>query len=220
MPRLLFIVMLCVTILPAPCQTASSNYQVGTIVAVVPHPGAPSDADSSVARYDVSIKVRDTIYVVLYIPPDSVHAVKYAAGSEVLVSIGKDTVTISRKLDGTTEAPILRTETLPAQPAIDWSRAPGQYFSMKMQNLTERLNLSEEQQAKIKPIAEQERGEVGGVCFTPTIPRKERLKRFETIVRASDAKMRPILSQSQWETLLELRKEQKQELKTLIAEKN
>jgi len=215
--RFLFAIVICVTTLPALSQTPSSKYQVGTIVAVKQHEDAHPDASSTATRYDVSVKVRDTIYVVLYTSPNSINAVQYAPGSDVLVLIGKDSLTISRKLDGTTEVPILRTETLPAQPTIDWSKAQSQYFSMKMQNLTEKLSLSEDQQAKIKPIAEQEGGEVGGVCFTPTIPRKERLDRFEKIVRASDAKMRPILSQDQWAKLQELRREQKQELKSLIA---
>jgi len=223
MPRLLsavtvIIIIMCVAFPLAPCQTAPPKYQVGTIIAVAQHQQTPSDAEGTVTRYDVSVKVRNTVYVVLYTPPNSMKTVEYAAGSDLLVLIGKDTLTFSNKFGGTTEVPILRTEALPAQPTIDWSKAAGQYFSMKMQNLTEKLDLSEEQQAKIKPIAEQERGEVGGVCFTPTIPRKERLDRFEKIVRSSDAKMKPILSQTQWEKLQALRKEQKQELKKLIAE--
>jgi hypothetical protein len=59
---------------------------------------------------------------------------------------------------------------------------------------------------------------VGQVCFTSTIPRKQRLEHWQKIVRASDAKMRPNLSQTQWEKLQQLRKEQKQELKDLLAE--
>ena len=154
----------------------------------------------------------------LYTPPNSINAVEYAAGSDVLVSIGDNELTIPSKFKGTTKAPILRTESLPAQPTIDWSKAAGQYTSMKLQNLTERLNLTEEQQIKIKPIAEQERGEVGAFAFTPTIPRKERLERFEKVVRSSDAKMRPILSPTQWQKLQAIRQEQKQELKNLIAQ--
>lgn len=103
----------------------------------------------------------------------------------------------------------------------DLSKAPGEYFTMKMQNLTENLNLSDDQRTKIKPIVEQERGEVGAACFTPTIPKKERVKRWEKIVLASDTKMKPILTAAQWQKLQDLRKEQKLDLKKILdQEKN
>jgi Spy/CpxP family protein refolding chaperone len=90
---------------------------------------------------------------------------------------------------------------------------------MKMKNLTDSLNLSEEQQKKIKPIAEQETSEASSVIFTPVVSRKDRLAKWEKIVHSSDAKMKPILSEAQWQKLLEIRKDQKRELRELIAQK-
>lgn len=215
--RILLVVMLtCVAIPAAPSQTDSSKYQRGTIVAVARHQNAPPDS----AQYDVSVQVRDTVYVVLYTPPYGANSVEYAAGIDLLVLVGKDTLTFPSKLSGTTTAPILRREALPPQPTFDLSKAPSQYFTMKMQHLSENLDLTDDQQAKINPIVQQETGEVAGVCFTPSIPRKERLDHWEKIVRSSDKKMKPILSQSQWEKLGEIRKQQKQELKELIAKEN
>lgn len=112
-------------------------------------------------------------------------------------------------------------QTPSAESGFDLSKAPGQYFTMKMQNLTESLNLTDEQKNKIKPIVEQERGEVGAECFTPTISRKERFKKWEKIVLASDTKMKPILTSAQWQKLQDIRKEQKQDLKKILEqEKN
>jgi hypothetical protein len=221
MRTLLFLVILgCTASLPLPPQTSSSKYEVGTITAVTQHQNAPGESKTEVIRYDVSVQVRNTVYVVLYTPPNGANSVEYAAGINILVVVGKDTLTVSNKLSGTTEAPILRTETLPAGPTLEWSKAPSQYFSMKMQNLSESLNLTDEQQAKLKPIAEQETGEAGQVIFTSVIPRKERLNRWEKIVRSSDAKMKSFLSQAQWEKLQDIRKKQKQELKKLIEQTN
>jgi Spy/CpxP family protein refolding chaperone len=200
-------------------QEPSSKYERGTVTAVTRHESAPGDTDQVGFQYDISVQVRNTIYVVLYTAPHGANSVEYAPGLDFLVKVGKDTLTISNKLSGSTEVPILRTETLPAQPSIDWSKAPSQYFSMKMQNLSESLDLTEEQQAKLKPIAEQESGEAGQVIFTSVISRKERLNRWEKIVRSSDAKMKSFLSQAQWQKLQEIRKEQKAELKKLIAER-
>ena len=72
------------------CQSAS-KYQVGTITEVKVHQTAGSGA-SDAASYDVSVKVGDTIYVVLYTPPLGEKTVKYAAGRELLVLVGKRTI--------------------------------------------------------------------------------------------------------------------------------
>jgi Spy/CpxP family protein refolding chaperone len=108
---------------------------------------------------------------------------------------------------------------LPAQSGIDWSKAPSQYFRTKQQHLSDALDLSEDQQAKIKPLIEQEAGEAGMILWTPVVPAKERLKQFEKLITASDAKMKAVLSPAQVNKLAELRKEQKVELEKLIAER-
>jgi hypothetical protein len=167
--------------------------------------------------YDVSVKVGNMLYVCLYTPPNGGNQVEYAAGLQRLVLVQADRLIFQSAVNGTIELPILRRETLPARPTIDLSKTPGEYFTMKMQNLAASLNLSGEQ-PKIKPIAEQEGAEVGSVCFTPTIPRKERLKRWEEIVRASDAKIRPILSPAQWEKLQNLRRDQKEEFRKIVMQ--
>lgn len=144
-----------------------------------------------------------------------------SAFSQNLLSLSTDALTLSSMRAGVIEVPLLQQETLPSSPNLDISKAPGQYFTMKMQNLTENLNLTDDQRTKIKPIVEQERGEVGAACFTPTIPRKERIKRWEKIVLASDTKMKPILTAAQWQKLQDLRKEQKLDLKKILEqEKN
>jgi hypothetical protein len=217
MRALILAILTCIAILPAVGQTRSPIYERGTIVAVARHQTAPGDAAT---QYDVSIQVRDTTYVVLYTPPNGANGVEYGAGIDLLVLIGQDTLTFPSKLTGTTEVPILRRETRPGQSVRDWSKAPSQYFAMKMQHLSESLDLSDEQRARIKPIAEQETGEAGQVCFTTTISRKERLKRWEKIVHLSDAKMKPVLSQTQWEKLQQIRNQQKQDLQQLIAKKD
>jgi hypothetical protein len=165
----------------------------------------------------VSIQIDDTVYVVLYAPRNGSTAVEYSAGLERLFAVGKDSLRYPDHF-GYVDLPILRTKTLPSQPAMDWSKLPGHYFSMKMKNLSTTLNLSEDQQAKIKPIADQESSEAGSVIFTPVVSRKERLSQWEKIVRSSDAKMKPILTDAQWQKLQQLRKDQQRELKDLVAQ--
>jgi len=89
---------------------------------------------------------------------------------------------------------------------------------MKMQHLTQVLNLSEEQQKSIKPILEQESGELSYLWNNPAISQREKLDRLEKTVRASDQKIIPRLSQEQREKLQELRKEQKEELRQRLKQ--
>jgi hypothetical protein len=185
-------------------------------MAVERHQGPPN-GNNELAQYDVSVRIDDTVYIVLYAPPAGANTVEYSVGHEFLFCVGENTLRFPERFGGHTELPILTTKKLPPQPAIDWSKAPGQYFVMKMKNLSTSLNLSDEQQASIKSIAEQESDEAGAVIFTPVVSRKERLSQWEKIVRSSDVKMKPILTVEQWGKLQEMRKDQKQELKGLIA---
>jgi hypothetical protein len=160
----------------------------------------------------VSVKVGDTVYVVMYTPPNGANGVEYSAGLSVLVLVGSDTLTFNSKLTGTTVVPILHRETATTESGPDWSKMMSQYFATKQQHLSETLDLSEEQQIKIKPILEQEAGEAGQFLGNPVLSRKEQVTRWEKLVRASDAKIEPFLSQVQVKKLRELRKEQKQDL--------
>jgi hypothetical protein len=211
------IILICICALASLGQTSSAKWQPGTITAVDVHQNAPGDVGDA-TRYDVSVKIRNVTYVVLYSPRSGDNSVEYYRGLETLFLPGSDTLSFNSKTSGTIKMPILRQETLPADSGIDWSKAPSQYFSMKQQHLTEALGLTDDQQAKLKPFIEQEAGEAGMILWTPVVPAKDRLKQFEKIVKASDAKIKPFLSPDQQVKLAEIRKQQKVELKQLIAE--
>ncbi|SRR5258706_15171611 len=92
-------------VIPAFGQS-TSKYQVGTIAEVKVHQTAGSGA-SDAASYDVSVKVGDTIYVVLYTPPLGEETVKYSAGRDLLVLVGKRTITYNDLLGQSYEVPIV-----------------------------------------------------------------------------------------------------------------
>jgi len=213
----LAIILICLATLSAFGQKASSNYQVGTITAVTPHQNAPTEAGNEVVRYDVSVKIGNTVYLVLYTPPHGAKIVEYSPGIDMLFLVGSDTLTFNSKISGKTAVPILRRETLPATSGLDWSKARSQYFSMKIQHLSEILDLTEDQQLKIKPAVEQETAEANQVLGNPVISRKDQLKRYEKIVQSSDEKIKPILTQVQVDKLQDLRKGQKEQLKDLLS---
>ena len=216
MSRCLSLILVITALLSTLCQSQSSAYQPGTIMGVTRHPNAPGEQD--IARYDVTLKVGNNVYVVLYSPPPGQNTVEYMAGMDILVLVENNSIRFS-KLGTTGEAPIERREALPVESTIDWSKAPGQYFSMKMQNLTERLSLTEDQRAKLKPIAEQEASDLGHLWGNPAMSDTDKLKQLEKVVQSSDAKLKPILSPEQRTKLEQMRAEQKQELDTLVAER-
>jgi hypothetical protein len=196
----------------------SGKYQPGTIVDVKTHQAAAGESASGPARYDVSVKVGDTIYVALFTPVNSSNTVEYAKGFDLLVLVGTDTLTFNSKLSGTTTMPILRREKGDASPIIDLAKAPSQYFSMKMQNLTERLTLTDDQQAKIRPIAEGEATQLTDLWNNPALSPKDKANKLEKVVRASDEKLKPILTADQWTKLQEMRKEQKVKVNKWVAD--
>ncbi len=93
----------------------SSKYQPGTVMAVTTHPNGPGKGSDDAVSYDVSIKVGDITYVVLYTPPNGANSVKYSVGIEFLVLVGTDTLTINTALSRPTTLPILRREPPKAQ---------------------------------------------------------------------------------------------------------
>ena len=213
MRKLIAAIMLFLSTLFALSQT-TPKFRPGTIMAVTPHPNSANGQDHDGPAYDVSVKVGDTLYVVLYAPHNASRTVAYTAGMQLLVAVNKDTLTFNRQ-ETPVDVPILRRESLPPGPTLDWSKAPGQYFSMKLENLTTKLGLTDDQQTKIKPILEQESGELAPYWNNPSVTRKEKLDILEKVVLSSDAKMKPILTADQWDKLQTMRTAQKQELKDL-----
>ncbi|MGA9641649.1 MAG: hypothetical protein WBQ72_09655 [Terriglobales bacterium] len=67
---------------------------------------APGDGTSDPTSYDVSVKVGDTIYVVLYTQPLGEIPAKYETGHELLVLVGKNTITYNDMLGRSLQVPI------------------------------------------------------------------------------------------------------------------
>ena len=114
MRRLMIVVLMCVATHAAFCESPTPKYQVGTVTEVTLH-NAATGGDSSIARYDVSVRVGNTIYVVLYTLPPGKLSPEYRAGSELPVLVGSKTIKFNDMLGRPTEVPILRRQTIPSQ---------------------------------------------------------------------------------------------------------
>ncbi len=102
MLKVIGVICICLATLPLFAQ-GSGKYEVATITDVQIH----QDNGSAVVSYDVSVKVGGTIYLVLFTPPLGMDAVKYAAGYELLVLVGKKTITYNDILGQSFEVPIV-----------------------------------------------------------------------------------------------------------------
>jgi hypothetical protein len=66
------------------CQT-SAPYQIGTVMEVKDH--QPTAQEDSTKRYDISVKVGNTLYVVLYTPQPGSDAAEYKTGLDFPVQV-------------------------------------------------------------------------------------------------------------------------------------
>ena len=80
----ILVMIICAVALSTFSQTPA-KYEVATILDIKPHEPADENSSPAGARYDVSVKVADTIYLVLYTDTLGANTVKYAAGREGLV---------------------------------------------------------------------------------------------------------------------------------------
>jgi len=106
MVKSLLVIIICSVALPAFCEP-STKYEVATILDVKPHQSAGDSSSSAVATYDVSVKVAGTIYLVLYTDTLGTGAVKYVPGRELLVHVGKNTITYNDISGQSHEVPII-----------------------------------------------------------------------------------------------------------------
>ena len=90
MLRLVSILCILLAAFPALCQSAA-KYQVGTITQVRSRQNAEVGAPDAVV-YDVSVKVGDTIYTVLYRLTPGEQTVKYIAGRDLVVLVSETTI--------------------------------------------------------------------------------------------------------------------------------
>jgi hypothetical protein len=106
----LSIFLICAAALPTFCQSRS-EWKVGTITEVRIHETGEKIGASDAVSYDVSVKVGDAIYVVLYTPPLRDVAVQYAAGRTGLVLVGKSTIRYNDLLGRSFDLPIESRKT-------------------------------------------------------------------------------------------------------------
>jgi hypothetical protein len=90
------------------------KYVPGTVMAVKTHQDK-ADASPSVTRYDISVKVGNTVYVVLYTPPPGTYGAQFSTGTDLLVLIGDKTITFNDVSGVSREVPIINRSPVSEQ---------------------------------------------------------------------------------------------------------
>lgn len=107
MRRLLIVTLMLVTALPLLSQAPAGKWTVGTVMAVKPHEAKASEEPASTPRYDLTMQVGKSTYVVLYTQPPGTADLEYAVGRDAPVLVGAKTLTIRDKMGRTAALPIL-----------------------------------------------------------------------------------------------------------------
>jgi hypothetical protein len=94
-------------------SAGQAKWQVGTVTAVRPY--KVPNADPSVTSYKVSVRVGNTVYVVLTTPRPGTDIGIYARGRQVPVLVGDHTITYNDRLGNSFQVPILSRTTVTPQ---------------------------------------------------------------------------------------------------------
>ena len=98
---------------PAPQGQQSSSatqYQSGLILEVKEHPGAEIPATEKtppIKRYDISVQVKDVVYVILFTPRPGMHGFQTLAGMDILVLVQEKSMYFNDILGRSMSAPII-----------------------------------------------------------------------------------------------------------------
>jgi len=96
------------------CQSSTAKWKVAIITGVKLHEPAAGN-DSSAPQYEVTSRIENTEYVVLYVAPAGSlpDTPRYRLGQDLPVLVGTDTIKYNDMAGTTREVPILSRRNLP-----------------------------------------------------------------------------------------------------------
>ncbi len=83
----------------------------------------------------------------------------------------------------------------------------------QVKHLTKKLNLSSDQQAKLKPILEDQRKQMEAVHNDSSLSREDRMSKMQGLRKSSDDQIRSVLSEDQQKNFDKMRAEQQDRMK-------
>ncbi len=83
----------------------------------------------------------------------------------------------------------------------------------QLKHLTKKLNLSDDQQAKLKPILEDQRKQMDGIRNDSSLSREDRFSKMQEIRQSSDTQIKSVLNDDQQKNFDKMREEQANRMK-------
>lgn len=83
----------------------------------------------------------------------------------------------------------------------------------QIKHLTKKLNLSADQQTKLKPILEDQRKQMEAVHNDSSLSREDRFSKMQTLRQSSDADIKGVLNEEQQKNFDKMRAEQRDRMK-------
>jgi hypothetical protein len=103
--HLLLIALATFVLVDAALSQTGAPYQIGTVMEVKGH--QPTAQEDSTKRYDISVKVGNTLYVVLYTPQPGSDAAQYKTGLDFPVQVDGKTLRFTDALGRPVAVPIV-----------------------------------------------------------------------------------------------------------------
>ena len=99
-------------------QSSAAKWKVATITGVKVHEPMVGN-DSSAPQYEVTSRIENTEYVVLYVAPQGSlpDIARYRLGQDIPVLVGSDSIKYNDLTGTTREVPILSRRTIPSSAA-------------------------------------------------------------------------------------------------------
>ncbi len=83
----------------------------------------------------------------------------------------------------------------------------------QIKHLSKKLNLSDDQQAKLKPILEDQRKQMEAIHGDSSLSREDRFGKMQALRQSSDAQIKSVLNEEQQKNFDKMRAEQQERMK-------
>jgi protein CpxP len=92
-------------------------------------------------------------------------------------------------------------------------RRPMESVDEQVKHLTKKLNLSDDQQAKLKPILEDQQKQMGAIHNDSSLSREDRFSKMQALRQSSDTQIKGLLNDEQQKNFDKMRAEQQERMK-------
>jgi Spy/CpxP family protein refolding chaperone len=109
----------------------------------------------------------------------------------------------------------MRRQLQPSNPAPGWEGAwvVVRWRAWTIKHLSKKLNLTDDQQAKLKPILEDQRKQMEQIHGDSSLSREDRFSKMQALRQSADTQIKSVLTEEQQKSFDKMRAEQQDRMK-------